>query len=186
MTSHSTGSPMTEGTIFCRPKLRTWDLTSKDVSETGGVLENPGCTEFYGISCKNHLPNDALVLSLSYFWKHSRMFLSSPSLCMCGLRPKNLSLPWVHWVGKRWEWKSNQFFWETYPAFARKPERNLFLYNKPSKNWAFLQASQRCHIDGREGGVPRSLGKCLCIRLNFSSRFNDIALVEGPKFVSRC
>lgn len=42
MSSTRTGSPITKVIIFCKPRVRTWDLTNRAVSETGFVLENPG------------------------------------------------------------------------------------------------------------------------------------------------
>lgn len=70
-----------------------------------------------------------------------QLFLFPPS-------DRNLSLPRVHWVCKRWEQKSSQLFWETYLGFAGKPKIIFFLHSKFSKNQPFLQTSQGRHREG--------------------------------------
>lgn len=147
MTSRSTGSPITKVIILCRARIRTWDLTSRDVSEMGcrgksrtyRVLRYKPWKSPTTWCCS--VASVPVKASLSYFWKPKATgsCLHRPCVCVGG-DPRIYHFPGFTKVGKRWEQKSNQLFWETYPDFARKPERNLFLYNKPCKNWSFLQA----------------------------------------------
>lgn len=117
------------------------------------------------------------------FENFKQLVLSPPSLCMCGLRPKNISLSGVHWVCKRWEQKSNQLFWETYPNFARKPKRNFFLFNKPSKNRPFQHALQGRYTDDRDNGVClEAWGNVHVFFFWVESYHTDC----GPLFVSLC
>lgn len=92
MTSTNTGSPITKVIIFCKPRIRTWDLTSRTVSDTGFVLEN---SEVPWYKPQNQPLSDALVPSCSYFWelfKTTGSCLHHPYVCV-GWGPRIYHFP---------------------------------------------------------------------------------------------
>lgn len=152
--------------IFCKPKVTTHGLAGIHSYNWGF----PRKSRAYKFLWHKPQKSPAKWCSGVFTWRtRSNWLLSPQSLCMCGLSSQNLSLPQVHWVCERWEQKSHQLFWDTYPGFAGKPIRNPFLYNKPSESWPFFRFSCGVGILMMGRGVPRSLGKCSSVRLGFPS-----------------
>lgn len=179
MTSQSIGSPKPKQSYFVSQKseLMAWQLK---------VCLKRGCpkkSRMYRVlwhKPQNHLLSGALVPSFSYFEDFlKQLVLSPPSLYMCGLRPKNISLSRVHWVCKRWEQKSNQLFWETYPNFGKKTKKEI------SSCLISLLKSTLSACFGRYIGRAETM-VCLeawgnvHVRLDFSFGLNHTILTVAP------
>lgn len=186
MTSQSIGSPKPKQSYFVSQKseLMAWQ---PKVCSKRAVLKNPGCRVLWH-KPQNHLLWCSGAFIFNIFEDFKQLVLSPPSLYMCGSDPRIYHfLEFTECV--RGENRNQTSSSETYPNFAKKPKRNLFLFNKPSKIDPSEHALQGRYIDDRDNGVPEALGN-VHVRLYSSFGLNpyhtDWVSVWQPMLIAWC